>query len=371
MQKKNLALALSIALGALASPAFAQSSVTVYGIVDGGLVREQGGVAGASTTVSSGMASASRYGFRGSEDLGQGWSANFVLEGGARIDTGAVDTAGSIFNRQAFVGIKSRQYGALTLGRQYTPYYLALSIVGDPFGAGLSGSAKNLFPTAGSNTRTSNTVAYVSPVFGGGFTTELGYALGEQQGDSSAGRQVGAAVHYTTGKLVARLAHNNRNNDLTAAAGAAQSPPVPAATRGTGKNTLIAANYDFGFLKAFGAYGINKGFNSSPLPNNSNPFGGVRPTASTDSHDILLGATIPWSGHTIIVSLIDKDDRTVRNQDARQWAVGLTHALSKRSLLYTSYGKISNQRGAGYTVGNNSDVGTGDTAFNLGVRHSF
>jgi general bacterial porin, GBP family len=60
----------------------------------------------------------------------------FVLESGARIGTGQSDVAGSIFNRQAYVGVKNNAFGALTVGRQYTPYYLALSTVADPFGAG-------------------------------------------------------------------------------------------------------------------------------------------------------------------------------------------------------------------------------------------
>lgn len=368
---KTRTAALTIALLSAASAAAAQSSVTVYGIADAGLVREQGGAAGNATTISSGIASASRFGFRGSEDLGQGWSANFVLEAGARLDTGVQDTAGTLFNRQAYVGLKHKDYGALTLGRQYTPYYLALSLVGDPFAIGLAGTSKNVMPAGGSNTRTNNTVAYQSPHFAGGFAVELGYALGEQQGSASAGRQIGAALHYTAGKLNARVAYNSRNNDLTAAAGAAQSPPVPAAVRGNGRNTLLAANYDFGVAKAFAAYGINEGVNSSPLPNTGTPFGAVKATASTDSRDVLIGATVPLAGNTLIVSVIDKDDRTVRDQDATQYAVGLTRALSKRTTLYTSYGKIHNRRGAGYTVGNNSDVGSGDSAFNAGVRHTF
>jgi GBP family porin len=367
--KKNLtAMAL---LGAFTSLAQAQSAVTIYGIVDAGIVRESGGVAGTVTNVSSGVGSASRIGFRGTEDLGQGWSANFVLETGARIDTGQADVTGSLFNRQAYVGLKSNSFGALSIGRQYTPYYLALSTVADPFAASYAGSAKNLFPTSGANTRTSNTLYYVSPKVAGAIVAELAYAFGEQPGSNAAGRQIGIGLGYSAGKLNARLAHNHRNNDLTAAAGALQSPPVPAAERDIGRNTLLAANYDFGVLKAFAGFGVNKGTNSAALPNNSNPFGGVRPSASTDSHDALIGATIPWGANQILVSFIAKDDRSALNQDARQWALGLSHALSKRTNLYTAYGKISNRRGAGYTVGNNTDVGSGDQAFNLGVRHSF
>ncbi|MES2019071.1 MAG: porin [Pseudomonadota bacterium] len=366
--KKSLA-ALAV-LSAFTSLASAQSTVTIYGLVDAGLVRESGGVAGSVTNVGTGIGSASRIGFRGTEELGNGWSAVFVLESGARIDTGASDVAGSLFNRQAYVGLKSAEYGALTVGRQYTPLYLTLSTVADPFGAGYAGSAKNLFPAAGVNTRTSNTLNYVSPKVAG-IVAELAYSFGEQSGSSSAGSQFGASLAYSKDKLNVRLAHNHRNNDLTAAAGALQTPPVPAADRDTGSNTLLAANYDFGAVKAYGAYGANKGLNSSPLPNTTNPFGGVRPTASTDSRDLLVGASIPWGSNAILASYIRKDDRTAFNQDASQWALGLTHSLSKRTSVYTTYAKISNRHGAGYTVGNNTDVGSGDSAFNAGIRHTF
>jgi predicted porin len=371
MKKSLTALAVLSTLSILAPLAHGQSAVNIYGTIDAGIVREQGGVAGSVTNISSGVASSSRLGFRGTEDLGGGVSASFVLESGVRVDTGGADVTGSLFNRQAYVGLRSSTLGTLSLGRQYTPYYLALSVVADPFGAGYAGTAKNLFPTAGVNTRSSNAVVYVSPKVAGGFVAELSYALAEQQGSASAGRQIGFGLGYSTSKLNARLAHNHRNNDLTAAAGAAQTPPVPAAERDIGRNTLLAANYDFGAFKGFAVYGINEGTNSSPLPNTSNPFGGVRPTASTDSRDVLIGATAPFGATTLIVSFIGKDDKTVRDQDARQYAVGLNYALSKRTIVYTSYAKIKNLRGAGYTVGNNTDVGSGDVAYNAGVRHTF
>jgi predicted porin len=119
--------------------------------------------AGTLTKISSGIGSVSRMGFRGAEDLGNGLSANYVLELGTKIDTGEIDTAGTIFNRQAFVGLKNAAIGALTVGRQYTPYYVTLGSIADPFGTSYAGNIKNLFPTAGNNTRTSNTVLYTSP----------------------------------------------------------------------------------------------------------------------------------------------------------------------------------------------------------------
>lgn len=367
MKKRSMALA---ALGALACGAQAQDGVNLYGIVDAGIVRETGGAAGSVTNVSSGIGSASRLGLRGSEDLGQGWRANFVLEAGVRVDTGQSDVSGSLFNRQSLVGLSNADFGAVSVGRQYTPYYLALSTVGDPFAAGYAGTAKNLFPAGGSNTRTSNTLYYVSPAVAG-VVGELAYAFGEQPGSNTAGRQVGAALGYSAGRLMVRLAHNHRNNDVTAAAGALQVPPVAATVRGIGRNTLLAANYDLGVVKAYAAYGSNKGTNSSPLPNSGNPFGGVPPTPSTDSRDLLLGATVPWGNNTVMASYISKDDRSTFDQDAHQWALGLSHPLSRRTSLYASVAKISNRRGAGYTVGNNTDIGSGDRAWNAGIRHTF
>ncbi|MDB5756656.1 MAG: porin [Massilia sp.] len=150
-------------LGLAAGATSAQSSVTIYGVADAGFVRESGGAAGTVNQITSGVGSASRLGIRGSEDLGGGWSANFLLESGFKIDSGESEVAGAMFNRQAFVGVKSTELGALTLGRQYTPYYLTVSTVADPFGAGYAGNAKNLFPVAGNSTRASNTVLYSSP----------------------------------------------------------------------------------------------------------------------------------------------------------------------------------------------------------------
>lgn len=366
MNKPLFAAAL---LAAGLTPAFAQTSVNIYGIVDAGLVREMGGTSNA-TKVSSGVASVSRIGFRGTEDLGGGMSALFVLETGFKTDTGEVDTAGTIFNRQAFVGIKS-EVGTVTLGRQYTPYYTTVSAYADPFAAGLAGSAKNMLPTSGSNTRTSNTVMVASPKIVG-VTGELAYSVGEQAGSNSAGRQIGAALTYAVERLNVRLAYNNRNSDISAATGAASVPVVAATSRDIGTNTLLAANYDFGVVKAYAAFGVDKGYNSGVLPNTTNPYGAtVRPTASTNSTDLLIGATLPVGEGTVIASVINKNDKTTFNQDATQVAVGYTYALSKRSTVYTSYGKIKNRRGAGYTVGNGTDVGSGDSAYNLGLRHAF
>ncbi|MDB5906335.1 MAG: porin [Massilia sp.] len=360
MNKNIIAAAV---LAACAGGAWAQSSVTIYGIADAGLVRESGGVGGSVSKLTSGVGSASRLGFRGTEDLGGGMAAVFTLETGYKIDTGEVDTAGTIFNRQAFVGVKSSG-GMLTLGRQYTPYHNTLAAVGDPFGTGFAAGSKNLFPDSGTNVRTSNTVIYATPVMSG-VSADLAYSMGEQAGSISAGRQFGGSIGYTSGPLNVRLAYNNKNSDVSATTG------VTAVSRTIGTNTLLAANYDFGAVKAFFAYGVDKGFNSAPLGNANNPFGGVKPTASTDGSEVLLGLSAPVGNGSVLAAVQRKNDKTSFDQDATGWGVGYLYSLSKRTVLYTVYGTIDNKNGAGYTVANNTETGTGDRAFNLGVRHTF
>ncbi|WP_256080663.1 porin [Massilia sp. YIM B04103] len=362
MKKTLISIAV---LGAMSSAAFAQSNVTIYGIVDAGIVAERGGKSGSVNKVTSGVANASRLGFKGTEDLGGGLQALFVLEGGIKADTGESDVSGSIANRQSFVGLRSKEAGTLTLGRQYTPFYNALSQVGDPFAAGLAGTAKNLFPVAGANTRNSNAVVYATPAYNG-VSAEFFYGFGEKS-NNSAQRQVGASLNYSNGPLNARLAYNNRNNDDQPVLGG------PVAEKDTGRNTLLAVNYDFQVAKAFFMYSDNKGLNSAALANTTNPYGtAVVPVASTKSADALIGVTVPVGGAgKFIASYINKNDKTNLNQDANQWALGYTYDLSKRTTTYVAYAKIKNKNGAGYTVGNNSEAGTGDKAFNIGVRHSF
>jgi GBP family porin len=357
MKKTIITIAL---FGAMSQAAFAQSGITIYGLVDAGIEAERGGAAGNVVKISSGIGSASRLGFKGTEDLGGGLSALFVLESGFLIDTGASDVAGAAFNRQSFVGLKSTSLGTATLGRQYTLTYNALGQVGDPFGAGLAGSAKNLFPVAGASLRANNSIVYTSPAMNG-FSAEALYSVGEVPGNGNAGRQFNLGLNYARGPLTARLAYNNRNNDTALVT-----------TNTIGHNTLFVANYDFQVVKLFFAYSDDKGMNSAPLNNATpQPYGRVfTPTLKGD--DLLVGAQIPvGTAGMLITSYIRKNDKTMLNQDAQQYAVGYTYALSKRTSAYASYGMMKNRNGAGYTVGNNSDAGTGDRATNIGVRHSF
>lgn len=353
---------LALMLGALAGTAAAQSNVTVYGIVDMAVVRESGGVgaAASSTKLTSGVEAGSRLGFKGNEDLGGGLSAIFLLESGFQADTGAMGQGGLLFGRQAYVGLQSKEAGTLTLGRQYTPQYLAVAAV-DPFGSGTAGDTKNLMASTGNSaSRMDNAVKYASPMVNG-FNAEVVYGVGEVAGDSTAQRQFGGSVAYTNGPLVVRLAHHNRNNDTATLKNTSSA-----------KNTVLTALYDFGAAKAHFAYGVDKGMNSALPRNLNNPFGyAVAPTPSIDSSVVLLGVTVPQGFGTWIGSYIRKNDKTSFNQDAAQLAAGYRYYLSKRTDLYGVYAYIRNKNGAGYTVGSAIEGGTGNRGLNLGIRHIF
>ena len=359
MKYQVLAAAVFTAVaGMQAVPALAQSSVTIYGLVDTGMVVESGGNSGHVLKLTSGISGGSRIGFKGSEDLGGGMSAMFLLETGFQNDTGALGQGGLLFGRQSYVGLGGN-FGTVTAGRQYTPEYLVMAMV-DPFGTGYAGDAANLMPNTGNGaSRMDNTVKYASPNFNG-VTAELAYGFGEVAGAPQASSQIGAAIGYAAGPLNVRLGFHDRNNDTTTTQTA------------TARNTLLGATYDFGSFKLHAAYGIDKGLNSSPLRNTSNPYGSSALTASTNSTDTLIGVTVPLSPtQTVLASYIYKNDKTTLNQDAQQLAVGYRYALSKRTELYAMYAHIMNKNGAPYTVGSSIEAGSGSSAWDFGIRHSF
>jgi predicted porin len=352
MKKNTLALAL---LALSSSAAIAQTNTAFYGVMDLGVSVDRGGIAGTSTRLTSGMATQSRWGFRGSEDLGGGLAAFFVIEGGIHADTGTSTQNNTLFGRTSVVGLRGG-FGAVTLGLQDTPLFTTLNTVVDPLRNGIIRSNNLMSPTG---FRASNSVLYRSNTYQG-FSGDLMYVAGEVAGDSAAQRAVGGSFGYGQGPLTARLAYHRKNNDT-------------ALVKGTGdaRNVLLGANYDFGPAKAYFGYEVNKGLNSSPLPNGSAVFGGPAPTASTDSADLLLGVAVPFGASTVVGSYGRKDDKTVRNQDARQLGVAYMYAFSKRSDVYTSYAVIRNHNGAAYTEGNSEEPGTGDKQFTLGLRHRF
>ena len=343
MKKSLMALACA---SAFAVSANAQSTLTTYGIVDMGFVAESGGLDGSVDRITSGAQSGTRLGFKGTEDLGSNMKALFVLETGIAADTGGFNQ-GAGFARQSFVGVQS-DAGTLTLGRQYTPFFLTLNGVADPFASGLAGNAQNLIPHSG--IRMNNAVKYVTPIFSG-ISGEVAYGLGESAGNDRAGRNIGGSVGYSDGNLNVRLAYNRANDTLTTT------------TRDT--STMLAANYNFQVAKVFAAYSDNDLQVDTVTLTSTIP-------AKGKSRDFLVGVSVPYGNHNFIASYINKDGRSASNLDASQFGLGYTYALSKRTNLYAAWATIDNKRGGLlYKVGNNSEIGSGDKAFNLGVRHTF
>jgi predicted porin len=337
--------------GALADP----SSVAFYGVMDVGLSVDQGGVGGTSTRVTSGMATQSRWGFRGTEELGGGLAAFFVLEGGIHADNGTSTQNNTLFGRTSIVGLRGK-LGAVSLGLQDTPLFTVLNVVVDPLRNGVVRS-NNLMPPTGF--RAANSVLYRSPDLQG-FSTALMYAAGEVGGKASAGSAFGGSFNYSHGPLNASLAWHRKNNDSASVSGLAPA-----------RNLLLGANYNFGPVRGYAGYAVNRGPNSAPLNNSAALFGGEPPVPSTDSRDLLLAASLPLGASTFVVTCVHADDRTVHDQDATQLGVAYMYAFSKRSDVYASYGAIRNRNGAAYTEGNSEEPGLGNRQFAMGLRHRF
>jgi predicted porin len=296
------------------------------------LVNESG--YGATTTkLTGGMQSGSRLGFRGTEDLGSGIKLGFTLETGFNVDNGLANSGG-LFGRQVHVGITSAAYGSLTVGRQYGPLYETLMNVGDPFQIGLAGTSGNLFSLGG--IRIDNAVKYATPTIDG-FSGDVTYGFGEQVGITGAKRTIGGSAGYAAGPLSVRAAYQ-KNDDALATDSI--------------RTILLAGSYDFGAVKVNAAYAENKG-------------------GTTRSHDLLLGASLPFGASKFLVSAIHKDDRSGANNDANQFAIGYIYDLSKRTNVYASYGDISSKHCDCYAIGNASEAGSGERAISLGLRHGF
>lgn len=310
----------------------AQSAVTVYGLVDLGIVHESGGPGGSALKMESGVTAGSRLGFKGSEDLGGGLSAHFQIENGFAADAGGFNQGGLLFGRQVFVGMKGG-FGTLNFGRQYNPLTNALGTI-DPFGEGHEGAATNLvvYPT-----RMNNTIYYTTPSLGG-LVGEVAYGLGEVAGNNSANRQIGLGLSYAQGPVYAAVVHH-RIDDATGS--------------NANKITLIGGAYNFGPATAALSYNVNKD------------------NAAIDSNDTLVGISVPFGASKVMLSYIRHNDKSALDQDANQAAIGYAYNLSKRTMLYASYGHISNSNGAAFTVGNAIEVGSGNKGLAVGVAHRF
>jgi predicted porin len=359
MKKSLIALA---ALGAFAGAASAQSSVTMFGVVDLNVMS----VDNAERTYSmgtDGMAS-SRLGFRGTEDLGGGLKAGFWLEMGIAPDTGK--SAGRwgdggadnqlFFNRRSTVSL-SNQWGELRLGRDYTATFWNWTVF-DPFGTNGVGAATNLALSAdlqvalagttyATLVRANNMVQYILPngVFGPGLYGQIQAAAGE---GSAGNKYYGGRIGYAAGAF-----------DIAGSYGLTDCLDAACTIDLTAWN--IAGSWNFGFMKLSGFYGsmeasgpVNKATRDNWYVGLSAPFGQWNFKASyggTNGKDLLDGA------------------------DASQWAIGADYNLSKRTALYGTWSSINNDGGSRFAVSGQSAIPAAGSfnsnGIQVGVRHTF
>lgn len=235
---KKLTFVATAVLGLVSATAMAQSSVTLYGIVDAAVVHTTKQAGGSKVAIDAGQMATSRWGMRGSEDLGGGLKANFGLEGTLVNDSGA---AGNLFDRQATVGL-SGGFGSVNLGRQNI---LGVDSIGlaDPISLAHAGTnpnvafsalnAASLYGDYGTNVggvpqlRQNNSIKYLTPVMSG-FGGALMYGFGEQPGNSSARSYAGVSGYYTAGAAggaalaYAKLKNQDDNSTLTLWGGGAK-----------------------------------------------------------------------------------------------------------------------------------------------------
>lgn len=247
MKKTLMVAALS---GVFATAAHAQSSVTLYGLIDAGLTytNNQGGSHNYKMT--SGSVNGSRWGLRGAEDLGGGLKAIFVLENGFSIANGTMGQGSREFGRQAFVGLSSTQYGAVTLGRQYdsvVDYLGPLALTGTQYGG-----TQFAHPFDNDNLdnsfRVNNSIKYQSANYAG-FKFGGQYGFSNAAGGFSNNRQYSVGASYNYGPLNIAAAYMQLNNGTTAAGALSNTGGAVA-----GDNTFVA-----GLQRTFGA-GVNYAF---------------------------------------------------------------------------------------------------------------
>lgn len=348
MNKSILALAV---LGAFAGAASAQSSVTLYGRAEANVTYvKPGDAVGGGDELwrmydggdNSGIGG-SRWGLRGTEDLGGGLRAYFVLESGFRLDDG---TAPGGFNRQSYVAVGSKTLGDIRLGRQETisrlinSGYSDVSSIGelkiDELVAGSTG--RQLFQTFGQ--RQNNVVNYLTPVFGG---FQVSAQVGAGEGTQA--RYQGVMASYAAGPLKVALGYEEYDK-------------FGAQTSTYNKVFNVGANYNFGFATLFAGYQDGSDLGSQT----TGVIGSAR-----DSQAYTVGVLVPVGALAIraVYTNVDYDLTAGGSADIQKYGVSVRYALSKRTTLYSA---VTDRTGSGAL----EDSFSAKTEFTLlGVAHTF
>jgi len=344
--KRTLAFAL---LGAALTSASAQSSTTLFGIVDVAAQHIKNGDQSINALGSNGLAT-SRIGFKGYEDLGDGFKAGFWLESGLNPDNGTQSDSTRFWNRRTTVSLIEPHWGEIRLGRDHTPTYNAYAEF-EPFNTNGVASADKFLNKLGTTidtlNRADNLVAYFTPPGLGGFWATVAAAAGE---GTSGKKYVGGSIGYAT--------HTYR---LTASAGQAT---VNADGRGNDKydSYVLGGSYKFDFAEFLGYWSESK-------------YGDLKLGV------INVGALIPVSHRgRVRVGYVhaDASGRTAAgidtsHDDAHQFALGYVYDLSKRTALYATAARVTNDGRAAYIVASPpaAQPGATSTGYEFGLRHSF
>ncbi len=349
MKKSLVALAV---LGTFGGAAFAQSSVTLFGVVDASLRYSNNGSTTLQSLAQDGLAS-SRLGVRGVEDLGGGLRAGFWLEGAINPDTGTA--GGQTWQRRSTLSLIGG-FGEVRVGRDYTPTFWNLTMF-DPFGTNGVGSYSNIHANspqsgAGANAatlygattlvRANNSVGYFLPGNLGGLYGQAMVAAAE--GPANGNKYVGARLGYKAGPI-----------DVAASFGQTYVP------RANGDETVQNINLGGSFVAGPATVMAQYG---------QFAFG------SNKKQNALIGASAKFGPGIVRASYSIFRDNSAAVDNASQIAAGYIYDLSRRTALYGTVSRISNDgnatTGAGFSTGALAAVkGKEHTGFEVGVRHSF
>lgn len=369
--------------------ASAQSSVSLYGVLDGGLsymridgdyLRDRNNIG-----MAYGMQSGNRLGLKGVEDLGAGNKLTFVLENGFDLGNGTTEQNSRLFGRQAWFGIENEIWGYARMGRQYnfaTDYFSAI----DPFALGFGQASMGAAFGTTNMDRLSNTIKYQTPNYQG-FQAGLGYSfsVGENAFYNNAGSTPNA--YGTTGY---NFDSANNNRQITLGAKYSSGPFYIAASfdKLIGTNAPIntsetnpsawnlGAAYDFNVVKFSLAYGQTRGGNiagqgdgmTGPAEGNNPYWGGngglLYFNQLYDRTSYLVGLTVPVnSGSRIFASwtlATLSQGNNVANQGA--YNIGYSYDFTKRTNMYAYFSYMNNL--------NNTDTNK-STGIGVGLRHQF
>ncbi|AZG13230.1 MULTISPECIES: porin [Cupriavidus] len=371
------------AVAALAAGgAYAQSSVTLYGVVDAGVeyANHQPGVAGSHDVVrlTSGNMSGSRWGLRGVEDLGGGLKGIFVLESGFNVDTGTQGQGNRLFGRQAFVGVQS-QFGTLSLGRHQTPLY-DFGLAFDPMAISTNYSITT--QDGGFASRADNSIKYTGTF--GGLTGSLLYSTGSNTGATAGNAYQGNAGevpgNYKLGREYAASLIYNGGPFSIGAVYDEVNPGIALADDAKIRRASVAGTYAFGPAKVFAGYRWAKASDGARLAGGTLADGTV---ASSRSNLYWLGMGYQLTPALSLTGAAYYQDFNNTGADPWSFVVSTDYAFSKRTDAYLNVSYAKNKDGSTLGVSSGgpgaiagSGFGTTQGSANqfgavVGVRHKF